>query len=211
MDDAASVSTGKDYAITQAAFDRLLRELDPDREQAGLKYESIRQKLTNLFRWRGCPYPEEYVDLTIDRVTRKFQEGAEVHARDPYLYFHGVALNVLREHWKKVEKHGTTALEELPASQSPSENPIARQEQEADRLEQEARLECLNSCVQGLPKQQLEILTQYHQEKGGTKIAQRNELARKLDIPLNALRIRVYRIRSELESCIGTCVNNSRR
>ena len=198
-----------EQAITQAAFDRLLQQLDPDREQAGLKYEAIRQKLTNLFRWRGCAQPEEYVDMTMDRVTRKFQEGAEIHARDPYLYFHGVALNVLREHWKKVQKHGMTALDELPPSQSPAENPIARQEQESDRLEQEVRLDCLNSCVEGLPRQQLEIVTQYHQEQGGTKIAQRNELARKLNIPLNALRIRVYRIRSELENCIGTCVKNA--
>src|SRR5579884_3158673 len=198
-------------AITQAAFDRLLQHLDADREQAGIKYEAIRGKLTNLFRWRGCTNPYEYVDLTIDRVTRKLQEGAEIHARDPYLYFHGVALNVLREHWKKVEKHGATALEELPASQSPVENPEARREQESDLLERELRLDCLNSCVQGLPRQQLEIVTEYHQEKGGTKIAQRNDLARKLNLPLNALRIRVHRIRGDLESCIGNCVKNARR
>src|SRR5947209_4488071 len=116
MDNSAPISPGRDHAITQTGFDRLLQLLDADREQAGLKYESIRQKLTNLFRWRGCTHPEEYVDITIDRVTRKCQEGAEVHTRDPYLYFHGVALNVLREHWKSVQKHGTTALDELPAA-----------------------------------------------------------------------------------------------
>lgn len=199
-----------DPGITQAAFDRLLFELDPDREQAGLKYEAIRHKLTNLFRWRGCVNPDEYVDMTIDRVTRKFQEGAEIHARDPYLYFHGVALNVLREHWKKVEKHNTTALDELVPSQAPSENPIVKQEMESDRLETELRLDCLNHCIADLPKAQLEILTAYHDEKGGTKMAQRNELARKLDIPMNALRIRVYRIRGDLEACVGTCVKNSK-
>lgn len=200
-----------DPAITQAAFDRLLRELDPDREQAGLKYEAIRRKLTNLYRWRGCTNPDEYVDITIDRVTRRIQEGAEITARDPYLYFHGVALNVLREHWKKIEKHNTTGLDDLARSEVPSENPVARQEEESERQEQETRLDCLNHCVGGLPRPQLEILTAYHDEKGGTKIAQRNELAKKLDIPLNALRIRVYRIRTELEDCVGTCVKNAHR
>ncbi len=198
-------------AVSQAAFDRLLQTLDPDREQAGLRYEAIRQKLTNFFRWRGCTDPEEYVDITIDRVTRRFQEGAEVHARDPYLYFHGVALNVLREHWKKVQKHGVTALEELSPAQSPAEDPVVQQEQQSERLTQELRLDCLNGCVDALPRQQLEMLTQYHQEKGGTKIAQRNELARKLEIPLNALRIRVFRIRGELEQCVGACVKNAQR
>ena len=198
-------------AITREAFDRLLQQLDPDREQAGLTYEAIRAKLTNLFRWRGCTSPDEYVDLTIDRVTRKIQEGAGIHARDPYLYFHGVALNVLREHWKRVEKHGTTAIEELPPSRSPAENPELRREQESERLDHELRLDCLTTCVQGLPRRQLEIVTEYHQEKGGTKIAQRNELARKLNVPLNALRIRVHRIRGDLEDCVGNCVRNARR
>ncbi len=198
-------------SVSQAAFDRLLQTLDADREQAGLKYEAIRQKLTNFFRWRGCSDPEDYVDVTIDRVTRRFQEGAEVHARDPYLYFHGVALNVLREHWKKVQKHSITALDELPPSQSPAEDPVVQREEAAERQTNELRLDCLNGCVDALPRPQLEMLTQYHQEKGGTKIAQRNELARKLDIPLNALRIRVFRIRGDLESCVGTCVKNGQR
>jgi len=208
MPDLPLPSPKKSWVITQGAFDRLLQQLDPDREEAAQKYERIRQKLTNFFRWRGCAEPDDYVDLTMDRVARRFEEGAEVHARDPYLYFHGVALNVLREHWKKVERHGVTALEELPASQSPAENPFERGEQESEREVHELRLDCLNGCVGSLPKQNLEIVTQYHQEQGGTKIAQRNELAKRLNIPLNALRIRVYRIREGLEECIATCVKN---
>lgn len=194
------------WALTQAAFDRLLVTLHPDREQAGRIYERVREKLTSFFRWRGCAAPDDYVDETIDRVARKVSEGAEIHARDPYLYFHGVALNVLREHWKKVERHGVKPLDDLPLSESPVTDPLAEKERQDTHEQRELRLECLDHCVGSLPRQQLEIVTEYHRESGGTKIAQRNDLAKRLGVPLNALRIRVFRIRGELEECVGQCV-----
>lgn len=198
------------WSLTQDAFDRLLSVLDPDRDEAGLKYERIRDKLTNLFRWRGCIEPEGYVDATIDRVARKIGEGADVHARDPYLYFHGVALNVLREHWKKTERHGVKSLDELSASDSPATDPVLERDQHAVREERELRLECLDDCVGSLPRPNLEIVTEYHKETGGTKIAHRNDLAKRLGIPINALRIRAFRIRGELEDCVGRCVKRGR-
>jgi len=197
--------------VTQAAFDRLLQLLDNDRQQAGLKYEAVRGKLTNFFRWRGCSQPEDYVDRTIDRVARKLAEGAEVQTRDPYLYFHGVAVNVLREHWKQVDRNRMTSLDELPVSQSPAENPIAKEQDDEAQSEKEVRLECLDDCIAGLPRQQLEILTRYHQDRGGTKMAQRNELAISLNIPMNALRIRVFRVRADLERCIEKCMKSRKR
>ena len=83
--------------VSQASFDRLLSLLDSDRERAGERYELIRQKLTKFFQWRGCSEPEEYADRTIDRVARKVGEGAEIRSSEAYAFFHGVAVNVLRE------------------------------------------------------------------------------------------------------------------
>ncbi|HEX4946430.1 MAG TPA: hypothetical protein VFZ34_07205, partial [Blastocatellia bacterium] len=68
----------KDWVMTPEAFDLMLMQLDADREQAGEKYELIRQKLTKFFQWRGCPSPEDYTDRTIDRVALRLWEGAEV-------------------------------------------------------------------------------------------------------------------------------------
>lgn len=204
MDESPALK--KDWVVTPAAFNRMLQQLDADRERAGEKYELVRQKLMNFFRWRNCQYPEEYVDQTIDRVARKLEEGAEITARDPYLYFHGIAINVLREHWKKVEKHEVKAIEDLGPSQSPAEDPMERNREASEREDKELRLECLEGCVGKLPQPQLELVTQYHQDEGGAKIAKRNELAKQLNIPLNALRIRVFRIRGELETCVTRCV-----
>ena len=196
----------RDWSMTQTSFDLLLVQLDRDRESAGEKYQHVRNKLMNFFRWRGCTTPEDYADRTIDRVARRVGEGAEITARDPYLYFHGVAINVLREHWKKVERNITGSLEQLPSWQTPGEDPHERREQELEAMHNEARLECLNDCVGALPKSHLDLITQYHHGEGGTRIAKRNELADSLGIPMNALRIRAYRVRSDLEKCVSSCV-----
>jgi len=198
----------KDWVLNQAAFDRMLGQLDGNRDRAGEKYELIRQKLMKFFQWRGCASPEEYTDRTIDRAARKIEEGVEVHARDPYLYFHGIAVNVLREHWKEPEREVET-LDDLPTSHNPAEDPMAAKEREVEKLESEQRLECLDECVQSLLPQSLRLITEYHQGAGGDQIAQRKKLAQRLKIPLNALRIRAYRIRGELEACVKDCVKRA--
>jgi hypothetical protein len=107
-------SLKKNWTITPEAFEKLLVWLDAeDREAAGLKYEKIRLKLLKLFKWRNCQPEEYYADETIDRVTRRVAEGAPVEVRDPYLYFHGIALNVIREFWRGQQLRPPAALRAL--------------------------------------------------------------------------------------------------
>jgi DNA-directed RNA polymerase specialized sigma24 family protein len=192
----------KKWAMSQESFDGLLRHLDPDREAAGERYLQIREKLCKFFQWRGWAAPDDYADQTIDRVARRFEEGVETRPGDVYLFFHGVAVNVLREYWKQAQKVKEKPLEETPGIHSAVQNPLETVEREGEK---EQRLECLDGCVEKLPAQQLMLITQYHQGDGGAKIARKNELARHLGIPLNALRIRAFRIRGELETCISEC------
>jgi DNA-directed RNA polymerase specialized sigma24 family protein len=184
--------------MDQASFDRTLAILDPDRDRAGERYELIRRKLTKFFEWRGCTEPEEYADRTMDRVIRKVGEGAEIHVADAYHFFHGVALNVLREYWKAAQKAPKKPLEDVDLPQTAP-----------DSSDSERRLTCLDGCVRDLPVQQLTLITQYHQDDGGAKIAKRTQLASQLGIPLNALRIRAYRIRGTLEGCISECLKRN--
>lgn len=197
----------KDWDLTPEAFDQLLRQLDADRERAGERYERIRQKLMKFFKWRGCEAMEEYTDRTIDRVARKIVEGAELHVGDPYLYFHGVALNILKEHWREPARE-REAFDELPALHAPSHNPYEQQEQDLEHREKEQRLDCLNECVQELSGKQLDLITRYHEAEGLDK-ARRKALAESLKLPLNALRIRAYRIRVGLENCVETCIKKA--
>ena len=194
--------------MTPDAFEILLVNLHAERERAGEEYERIRGKLLKFFKWRGCHEPEEYADRTIDRVARRITEGAELRVRDSYLFFHGVALNILKEHWRGPVRDSHT-LDDLPPSLSLAENPDERREREEGRQEKEQRLECLEECLQSLSAENRELVTKYHQSAGREKIEGRKELAALLKIPLNALRIRVFRIRTELESCVDVCLRRS--
>ena len=191
----------RDWVLTPDAFEILLVNLHAERDRAGEEYERIRQRLLKFFKWRGCHDPEEYADRTIDRVARKTMNGVELRAHDRYLFFHGVAVNILKEHWRDPSRDSNT-LDELPPSLSPMDDPAEIKEREEGRQERERRLECLDECLQSLPAESRELVTKYHQSEGRAKIEGRKELAKLLNIPLNALRIRVFRIRTELEACV---------
>src|SRR5436305_1633088 len=83
------------WALTQEAFDRLLAALGEDRQSAGEKYLEIRSNLLRFFEWRGCPFPEDHADETMNRVAKRLAEGEEI--RNPSGYCTGVARLLLLE------------------------------------------------------------------------------------------------------------------
>jgi DNA-directed RNA polymerase specialized sigma24 family protein len=202
---SAPISQKKGWVITREAFDRMLAELHPDSERAGEQYEKIRRKLVKLFEWRGCAHAEECADETFNRVAQKICEGTSIWADDPYSYFHGVALYVLREYWRSVEQTAKT-LEEVAQIQSPLVDPEDLLLRETEQREKERLIECLNRCLQKLPHESLHLITIYHQGEESLNKARRKELAQSLGIPLNALRIRAYRIRAAIEECVKNCL-----
>jgi RNA polymerase sigma factor (sigma-70 family) len=202
---SASISQKKGWGITREAFDRMLAELHPDSERAGEQYENIRRKLVKLFEWRGCVHAEECADETFNRVAQKIYDGTAIWANDPYSYFHGVALNVLREYWRSAEQTAKT-LDEVAQIQDLSVDPEDLLSRETEQREKERLLEYLNQCLQKLPPESLHLITRYHQGEETQDKSRRKVLAQSLGIPLNALRIRAYRIRIEIEECVKNCL-----
>jgi DNA-directed RNA polymerase specialized sigma24 family protein len=198
-------SRKKARGITQESFNRLLAELHPDNERAGEQYEKIRKKLLKMFQWRGCAIAEECTDETFNRVAEKICEGATLWTDNPYSYFHGVALNVLREYWRSPEQMAE-GLEEVAPSLALSADPEELMLREMGRLEKERLIECLNRCLQRLPPESVHLITRYHQGEEAPDKVRRKELANALGIPLNALRIRAYRIRVEIVECVESCL-----
>jgi len=177
----------KQSALTQAAFDSLLAWLDPDREEAGRKYEFIRRRLIKIFTCRGRPDAEELADETINRVILKAPDVVKEYAGDPALYFYGVAQKILLE-----------SLRKRPPLFVPP--PTARTEE----IEQEH--ECLERCLERLPPGNCELVLEYYRNDKRAKINHRKELAERLGIAPNALRIRAHRIRALLQQCVQTCL-----
>ncbi len=187
------VTQKKQWTLTGEAFDKLLARLDDDRERAGEKYEELRLKLVKFFDYRGSLAPEEHADETLNRVTRKIDEGEAIENLQAYCY--GTArlyfLDVLKER-KKVP------LEEAPE---------LAQEADFDR-ESEADLQyrCFDGCLQKLPAENRELILGYYEDEKRDKIDKRKNLAERFGLELNALRIRTCRIRTKLETCVADCV-----
>jgi RNA polymerase sigma factor (sigma-70 family) len=181
--------------LTPEGFEALLAQLDPDRERAGELYETIRHKLVRLFEWRGCASPEDLADETINRVARRLAEGVELRSSDPYGYFCGVAHLVYKEVLRR-------AAREHRALTGGDWSPPATEDEEPS----DHRLDCLRRCLAQLPPDQRDLVLRYHQ--GENNIRNRQQLAQEAGIPMNALRIRVHRVRRKLESCVHSCLSH---
>ena len=198
------ITLKKDWKVTPEAFEKMLAWLDSDREVAGEKYEKIRQKLIKLFKWRNCTPEEEYADITINRVTRRIYESAPVEVSNPYLYFHGTALNVIREFWRDQLKHKQEDFEALDPLEFADENPQQKIEQELEQTQIQNRFACMQECLRELTPENRDFIVEYHH--GESKKDARKEMAEKLNVSLNVLRIRACRIRESLQKCVDKCV-----
>jgi DNA-directed RNA polymerase specialized sigma24 family protein len=195
VDSLASSKTP--WTLTAEAFHKFLSCLDPNLEKAGEKYEAIRLTLIKFFDWRGAHFPEEFADETLNRVTRKIDEGETI--QDIATYCHGVARLVFLEKLKSPDNRRSD-FEELP--------PLATATPEIE--EPDTRQECFTHCLRSLPSDSQQLILQYYQDEKRTKINNRQSLADRLGIPLNALRSRAQRIRDKLEQCIHQCLQQAK-
>ena len=169
----------------------MLTWLDADREVAGKKHEQIRHKLIKMFIGRGCPDPEELAAETLSRVTRKVQDIADTYEGDPLHYCYKVGYLVYLESIRK-------RPQPLPM---PPPDPPEQVEREYD---------CLEQCMKRLQPGDRDLVLQYYQQDKRAKIDHRKELADRLGIALNALRIRAHRIRLNLRRCMLECIEQER-
>lgn len=181
----------KESVLTQEFFDLLLGWLDSDREQAGLKYESIRLRLIKIFACRGCGEAEDLADEAINRVCSKVKEIEATYKGDPALYFYGVANKLHLEYLRR--SHPKPLPSPLPVDTA------------EDR---EAELECLDRCVAELSSENRDLVLRYYAEEKHAKIEDRKRLADELGLAINALRIRAHRIRLALQRCVSHCLDS---
>jgi RNA polymerase sigma factor (sigma-70 family) len=190
-----SGSTGGD-------FNDLLLWLNPDRDAAAIEYEEIRQNLIQLFARNGCHDAEGMAEETIARVTERVIRLAETFDGPPALFFYGVAKKQLLEY----PRQRTVSLE-------PQHEPFVmpQQPEDAEREERDERVrDCLEECLRGLKPEERELTLRYYEGKGQDKINNRKLLAEENHMALNALRVRVLRIRTGLRACIEACLERGR-
>jgi len=186
----------RDSAIPPESFDEILAWLNPDRDRAAAIYVQLREDLTKIFTWNRCPDPEGSTDEVFDRVARKVHDLQHTFVGDPRLYFYGVARNLIKEIPKRNQRHVSLEGAEL-ASSSRSE---------AEHETAIMREDCLRACLQKLRGDKRELIVEYYAKDKQAKIDHRAEMARRLGISVDALRVKAHRIRTTLEECIKRCV-----
>jgi DNA-directed RNA polymerase specialized sigma24 family protein len=184
------------WILNQESFDKLLLALGDDRDSGGKKYLEIRANLIRFFEWRGCPFPEDHADETINRIARRVAEGEEIV--NPAGYAMGVARLLVLEIVKGRHRE-QAALNEMTTN---AETFTA----ESDG---EVRIGCLRNCLDGLSTDNRELILEYYQGEKGDKIRNRKKLIERLGIPVNTLRMRALRLRERLQVCVEECLSRA--
>jgi len=187
----------RDSAIPPESFDEILAWLNPDRDVAGTIYVQLRQDLTKIFTWNRCPDPDGLTDEVFDRVAKKVHEVRKTYVGDPKLYFYGVARNLIKEIPKKIKTQISLQGTE------PASDPRREAEQEAAHM----REDCLRLCLQKLSKEKRELIVAYYARDKQAKIDHRIEMAQRLGISVETLRVKAFRIRATLEQCLERCID----
>jgi DNA-directed RNA polymerase specialized sigma24 family protein len=182
------------------ALDVLLGKLDPERDRAAEKYEELRRKLTKFFEWSSCFPAEDLADETLDRVAWILVHRAVLDL-EPFLW--GVAKKIRQENYKRADR--ILAITELPNHGAFLKNAADVEEEVHAGRQGELQARCLRDCMQRLKEPNRKLFLRYHGLYGNSK-EQREELAAELGLTIGALRVRINRIRSQLEKCVQQCL-----
>lgn len=180
-------------AVTQTQFESLLGWLNPDREIAGRKYNTIHSGLVRIFACKGLNDAEDLADETINRVILRLSTIQEHYRGEPACYFRGVARNIIRERKRRKE----LAVGLVDASVHPE--PFADKEHD-----------CLEHCLDLLSDSQRHLIINYYLYEGHSKIEHHKRMASQLKITIGAIRNRAFQIRHRLQNYMQQCTLGER-
>jgi DNA-directed RNA polymerase specialized sigma24 family protein len=189
--------------LTQIAFTRLLHWLDDGVDSGGERYLEMRRRLVSYFTRRNRPSADELADDTLNRIGRTLEQDGVIATRPPARYCYVVARFVLLEDLRRERRH--VPLDEPFLTHAPKVRSITLVEADDRSSVRERRLDALDRCLMALKPAQRELVVEYYRDTGRQKIERRRGMAERLGITMNALGIRVCRIRDSLMACVSQC------
>jgi len=187
--------------LTELAFNRLLEWLDDGIDSNGRTYLAMRRRLVSYFARRKRPLADDLADETLNRVGRTLETAGVIAVRPPARYCYVIARFVLLEDLRCQYRHAPFDEKRRDAAAIINGDPLFPAADGA--AVQDQRLACLDCCLRKLKPEQRELIVEYYRDARRQKIERRRELARRLGISMNALGIRVCRIRGALEACVA--------
>jgi len=175
--------------MSPKGFERLLQWFGPDTVISANRYLEAHERLARWFYFKGCNRPEDLADEVVDRVAKKLPPPCPDHIALLLGYARMVLLEYRRERIHFDEDC------------DPGEEPSRIQETAL----MEVRARCLDDCLGRLGNVDKHLLLEYHQYEPGGKIKHRQAMAEVRHTTLNALRLKVSRLKDVIEECVKRC------
>ena len=191
---SADCLSGTNMGQVEQPFNFFLSTLSSDPDTAEKKLIDIRRRLVIMLDCRACTCSEDLADEAMLRFAHRLPKMDPPFEGDVIPYLYTVAYNLYLDYINKQFLPLPDDVTELPA---PDENAINIKEQV---------YKCLDACLDGMDPKSRELVLEYYRLDKQNKIDLRKSLAGKLDISVNALRIRLHKIRANLEKCIERCL-----
>lgn len=188
----------KDTAINEDDFNDLLEWLSPDREEAGEKYEEIREGLEKFFIFHRCNDAAALADETINRVALKVSTFTEDKKVKKISIFYGFAKKIL------LECRSETASKEIQMEPS-----LPLEDKFALAGEENPRMGCLEKCLAHLSAAEREMVLSYYSKDKSAKFEFRKKMAEKRNLRVGTLHTKVHRIKLGLKKCIEDCLGKN--
>lgn len=186
----------KAWSLSPEAWTIFLKRLDEDSEKAGHIYETLRSRLITIFRCRGVIDPPGLADEAIDRIVKGL-EREEI--RDVFAYAAAVARYVASEAFRRPPPVSLADVQEPRQNQSSDDS----SEREAD-----LRLDCLEKCTATLNESDRNLISNWYKNEKSQKVEDKRRLAANLGITVETLRVRAYRVREHIRTCVIECMSN---
>jgi DNA-directed RNA polymerase specialized sigma24 family protein len=183
---------------TRDDLSKLLKRLHPDREVAWGMYILIWEKLVMYFQRHNCTPSSDRAHDALSRIARR-DDLDEI--RNIAAFAYGVARKMMRE-----TSIRETSLETLP--ESVVSNWASVQIEPAEGVDRQRQLQCIRRCLEELPTNDRVVFLSFELADGAVRMRQRKKLAMKAGVSVGAFRVRVFRIRRDIERCARTCMAN---
>lgn len=184
------------HEVAKENFDKLLEWLSGNRDEAGLRFEQIRDGLIRYFRLKGCHEPELLADESMNRVIRRIDELDLKTGANPTSIFYGFANKVFLE-FLRTEKNRSIQIDDT------FERSFAR----SGHSRSDVAIDCLRECLNGLNVLDGRLIVEYYSEEKQAKFELRRQIAVQNEIAMGTLHTKIHRIKGTLRPCVERCLS----
>jgi DNA-directed RNA polymerase specialized sigma24 family protein len=187
----------EDTFPTESAFARLLRWLDDGEDSNGTRYLQMRRRLVAYFERRGRTSADVLVDETFNRIGRTLETSGCIVVKPAARYCFIVARYVFLEDVRRERR--CVAFDDGRGEFEPAMDVL---ESMSLTVQRERQLTRMDGCLAMLTSEQRELVVEYYRGARAQRIEGRRRMAVRLGISMNALGIRMSRLRGRLQACM---------